>query len=182
MNRSSLRVIAAAIFAIAATFTLTANAQTAKSTYCVRSQGTDWTRQDFQPLIQLNVEQTIAKVTYEGSTPRTVKLRKFTPDYQVSFEYTLDDNGKVIAVSGAVNRWNKWVFEATSFHQTAKGLVPAEFQYSKIAGGLSIPEPADGRTFAAILDNAPAFQNLSDMPCAVAAPSHNSQQTMQLGQ
>lgn len=157
------------------------SANSARTAYCVRSQGTNWSRQDFQPLINVNAGQTIVRLTYDNDAPRSLKIRQFTPDYELTFEYEAGRDGRFVPVYGAVIRRSQWIYETSRFRQTEAGIAPAQAQYARIAGGLAIAEPAGAGRFTSHLAQVPAFNTVADLPCTLT-PARNSVRTQQIGQ
>jgi len=146
-----------------------ASASTLKehSLYCVPREDDSWAVQIYSPLIDTRSGTRIVQANYTGPTLTHVLVKRYTSRYELLYDYKFSDDGKLLTLTGYLQRWGRWLAEA-DLTPDSDGLVPRpQVMYRRHTGGGVIVEPDDGPHEVIIFQTVPVYRTVAETPCAV---------------
>jgi hypothetical protein len=145
------------------------NASTLKehSLYCVPREDDSWVVQIYSPLIDTRSGTRIVQATYSGPTLTHVLVKRYTDRYELLYDYKFAEDGKLVAITGYLQRWGRWLAQA-DLTPDSDGLVPRpQVMYRRHAAGGVIVDPEDGPHETIIFQTVPVYRTVDETPCAV---------------
>jgi len=134
--------------------------------FCVQTHGGEWTVGSSRPLINLRAKQIIVQASYQGSWLEIVRVRRFDPEYELSFEYKFDQDGKLQSLHGMLQRWGEWTSEANLYPDANGKITKPWIHYTGRSGEKDTPEPEDGASFAPLFTQVQVYRRVQEIPCA----------------
>ena len=146
--------------------------------YCMQSANGEWRLQRFKPLIRAQGGTVFAEMSFAGSALAEVKVRRFTGDSELAYEYRFDGTGKLTGLRGSVTvktppqggagdgekmLFADWVGEA-ELTPGADGKIPAHHViYRRETDKIDKPDDAD--RYIVQFDEAPVYRTAQSVPC-----------------
>ena len=164
---------------LAASTTVMANESAAKAVYCWQGANGLWSLHRFKPLIEVKGGTVFAELTFAASVLEEVRVRKFYADSELSFDYSFDVTGKLVALKGSIQvktvapkmpgdaepmQIPDWLGEATLTPGADGKVPPHHVFYSREKDHIEKPDDAD--KYIAWFNSAPAYRTISEVPCA----------------
>jgi hypothetical protein len=173
------RLATGAVLALIASTALLASPLAGRAIYCIQGPKGEWALQRFKPLINAQGGTTFAELSFEGATLREVRLRRFFPDSELTFDYSFDAAGKLAALKGTVTVrtvgpalpgdpeppvFADWLGEAELTPGSDGKIPPHHVIYTREKDRIEKPDDAD--KYVARFDDAPVYATVQSIPCA----------------
>ena len=169
--------------ACAMVLAVTANAfakdPNAKVVFCVQDAKGAWSLHRFKPLIDAQGGTVFAEMGFEGGVMDELRLRRFYPDSELTFDYSFDANGRLVALRGGVQvrsvapggqklaagfEMADWIGEADLMPGADGKIPPHHVLYTREQDKIDKPENADA--YIARFNDAPIYRTIQSVPCA----------------
>ena len=120
--------------------------------------------QRFKPLIDSRGKTVFAEMSIADHTLLEFRLRQFSEESEVAFDYKFDAAGRLNALDGSVKVVGSWTAEANLLPDADGTVQPYHVLYSQGVGRISKPDNA--ADYIGQLDKAPIYQTAQAVPCA----------------
>jgi hypothetical protein len=148
---------------LAAPPALSASAPVVKTVFCVPGAMGAWRVAKFKPLIDPKAKTAFAEMLVGSGRLLEYRLRRFSEESEVSFDYKFDEFGRLNALKGSVKVVGAWTAEANLLPD-ADGSLPS-YQVVYYRGSQRVPRPEDAGDYISPLKDAPAYRTVESVPC-----------------
>jgi hypothetical protein len=135
-----------------------------KTVFCVPGSKNSWSLQRFKPLIDSRAKTVFAEMSIADHMILEFRLRRFSEESEVAFDYKFDTAGHLNALEGSVKVVGSWAAEANLFPDADGTVPPYRVLYSR--NNERVPKPDDAADFIGLLDKVPIYQTAQAVPCA----------------
>jgi len=163
-HRNDIAKTLLAFTALVAPSEIFAKERDIKVVFCVPGPQGSWSLQSFKPLIDPRAKTAFAEMSLVGPLLLEFRLRRFSPESEVTFDYKFDATGRLNALEGSVKVFGSWEGEANMLPD-ADGSVPP-FQVLYRRNNDRISRPQDAARYLPLLNDPPIYRTAQAVPCA----------------
>jgi hypothetical protein len=136
-----------------------------RSVYCVDQGSETWSLQRYQPLINPRGKTHFVQLSFSGATLEAARLRRFYPEYEVSFEYRYDSQGRLTGLKGSVEFWNRWIGSADLYPEEDGSIPQRRVRFISPRGGEEVARPEEWQDFDPLLRDVKVYRTIDSLPC-----------------
>jgi hypothetical protein len=133
--------------------------------FCVPGPQGGWSLQAFKPLIDPPAKTSFAEMSLAGPQLVQVRLRRFSPDSEVMFEYKFDEAGRLNALEGTVKVFGSWEAEANVLPNSDGSVPPYQVLYRR--NNERVQRPENAARYISLLNDPPIYRTAQSAPCAL---------------
>ncbi len=151
----------------------------AQPVYCWQGSKGEWSLHRFKPLIKVQGGTVFAEMTFTSGVLQEVRVRRFTAESELAFDYIFDATGKLVGLKGSVSVHSTgptipgeteapvfadWLGEAELTPGDDGRIPPHHVLYSREKDRIDKPDDAD--KYIAQFNDAPIYKTTAAVPCA----------------
>ena len=137
-----------------------------QSRFCVQT-GSDWTLQNYPPLIDTAMGTSYVQVVTTGTWLSRVFVKRYTPRFALTYEYKFNESGQMTATNGRLQRWGEWYVEADLYPSSDGTISHPVLKYRLTESGEPVVTPDDAGRYAELFDTVPVYRTVDSVPCVV---------------